>query len=350
MHDGIVIEDLSKSYRRGWFGDRVQALTGVSLRIAPGEVFGIIGPNGAGKTTLIGCLLGFLRPDTGRVTVDGHAPDDLSVRSVTGYLPERLVLDRWMSGYDFLAYHHALARLPAGERRDACAAALDRVGLDAAAGQRAIRGYSRGMLQRVGLAQALLGHPRYVFLDEPASGVDPAGVVLFRKLLGDLKGSGVTVLLNSHQLEQVERVCDRVAFVKGGRVEAIETLAAGAAHARGLRIRWATGARFVGEAALHDAAARAGATFVEATATATGGGAARFTAADDTVAAALLRALVEAGVPVIEAAPEESRLERLFLEPAAARPPAPAAPAAHPAAPVPDPARFMPPGREGGGP
>jgi ABC-2 type transport system ATP-binding protein len=356
MSDGIVIEDLSKSYRRGLLGEYVRALGGVSLRIAPGEIFGIIGPNGAGKTTLIGCLLGFLRPDGGRITIDGHAPDDLAVRAVTGYLPERLVLDRWMTGLEFLAYHHALARLPAAGRRDACAQALDRVGLDAAAGGRAIRGYSRGMLQRIGLAQALLGHPRYVFLDEPASGVDPAGVVLFRKLLADLKGSGVTVLLNSHQLEQVERVCDRVAFVKGGKVNAIETLDAGATYARGLRVRWAAAAEAIAEAVLRDAAARAGAAFVATGVTISGTGTARFTAADDAVAARLLRALVENGVPVVEASPEESRLERLFLEPESAAHadalpvPVPRAAGESPAATVSDPARFRPPGQEGGGP
>src|SRR5512134_1604203 len=110
---GIQVEGLSKTYRRGLAGERVRALVDVSLTIAPGEAFGIIGPNGAGKTTFLGCLLGFLRPDSGRITIDGHAPDDLAIRAVTGYLPERLVLDRWMNGQQFLAYHHALARLPA---------------------------------------------------------------------------------------------------------------------------------------------------------------------------------------------------------------------------------------------
>src|SRR5438874_13319654 len=104
----LVIEGLTKTYRAG----RVRALDAVSLTIADGEVFGIIGPNGAGKTTLLGCLLGFLRPDRGHVTVDGRAPDDLAVRAATGYLPERLILDRWMTGFEFLYYHHALARLP----------------------------------------------------------------------------------------------------------------------------------------------------------------------------------------------------------------------------------------------
>ncbi len=314
MIEGIVVQDLAKTYRRGIAGERFHALNGVSLQVRPGEVFGVIGPNGAGKTTLFGCLLGFLRPDAGRITIDGHSPDDLAVRAVTGYLPERLVLDRWMTGFGFLAYHHALARLPAATRRDDCAQALLRVGLDPAAGQRAIRSYSRGMLQRLGLAQALLG------------------TVLFRRLLADLKGSGATVLLNSHQLEQVERVCDRVAFVKGGRVEAIETLDAGAGHARGLRIRWAAGSQ-AGADLLRAVAERAGAGFVDATITESGGGAGRFTARDDAGAAQLLRALIESGVPVVEATPDEGRLERLFLADASA----PAPPAGS------EPGRFMPP-------
>jgi ABC-2 type transport system ATP-binding protein len=305
--DGIRIESLTKTYRAG----RVRALDGVSLEIAPGEVFGIIGPNGAGKTTLLGCLLGFLRPDAGRVTIAEREPDDLAIRAVTGFLPERLTLDRWMSGRDFLAYHHALARLPASGRAAEVQAALARVGLDPEAGPRSIRRYSRGMLQRLGLAQALLGEPRYVFLDEPASGVDPAGVVLFRRLLAEVKARGATVVLNSHQLDQVERVCDRVAFVRQGRVEALETLHAGARRARVLRVRGPAGAigGAVPREALEQAAARAGAELREVAPPL-----ARFAVADDDGAARLVQSLVAAGVPVAEVTPEEGRLERLFLE------------------------------------
>jgi ABC-2 type transport system ATP-binding protein len=308
---GIRVEGLTKSYRRGLAGDRVRALTDVSLVIAAGEAFGIIGPNGAGKTTFLGCLLGFLRPDAGRITIDGHPPDDLAVRAATGYLPERLVLDRWMTGREFLAYHHALARLPAAGRRAEVDAALARVGLEGEAGERTIRRYSRGMLQRLGLAQAMLGRPRYLFLDEPASGVDPAGVVLFRRLLSELAREGATVILNSHQLDQVERVCDRVAFVKAGRVEAIETVSAGAAHARVLRVRAADAAigTRVSREQLAALAAAAGAALAGLDPPE-----ARFTVADDAGAARLLQSLIGAGVPVAEATPEESRLERLFLE------------------------------------
>jgi len=308
---GIEVHGLTKSYRRGLAGDRVRALTEVSLTIAPGEAFGIIGPNGAGKTTFLGCLLGFLRPDAGRITIDGHPPDDLAVRAATGYLPERLVLDRWMSGREFLAYHHALARLPAAGRGTEVDAALARVGLEGEAGERTIRRYSRGMLQRLGLAQAMLGRPRYLFLDEPASGVDPAGVVLFRRLLSELAREGATVILNSHQLDQVERVCDRVAFVKAGRVEAIETVSAGAAHARVLRVRAADaaiGTRVTREQ-LATLAAAAGAALAGLDPPE-----ARFTVADDAGAARLLQSLIGGGIPVAEATPEESRLERLFLE------------------------------------
>ena len=309
MSAGIVVEDLSKTYRRGLAGEQVRALAGVSLTIAPGEAFGIIGPNGAGKTTFLGCLLGFLRPDTGRVTIDGHGPDDLAVRATTGYLPERLVMDRWMNGRDFLAYHHALARLPVERRASDVETALDRVGLDADAGSRAIRRYSRGMLQRIGLAQALLGEPRYVFLDEPASGVDPAGVILFRRLIGDLRQRGATVVLNSHQLDQVERVCDRVAYVSKGHVQAIETMSAGATATRVLRVRWTAAASPTPEQ-LGAHAAYAGAVLREA-----GPNEARFEAGDDATSARLLNSLISAGITVAEATPEESRLERLFSEP-----------------------------------
>jgi len=308
MESGVTaihVAEVSKTYRAG----RVRALDRVSLEIRAGETFGIIGPNGAGKTTLVGCLLGLLRADSGTISLDGHAPDDLAVRRQTGYLPERLVLDRWMTGLDFLAYHHALAQLDPGTRRADCEAALARVGLEPAAGPQAIRRFSRGMLQRLGLAQALLGHPRFVFLDEPISGVDPAGVMLFRRLLLELKHTGATVIVNSHQLAEVERICDRVAFVKGGQVQSIETVTAGAELERVLAVRWsaATPAAAVESAALGAVAAACGAAL-----SALSPPVARFTVADDEGAARLLQGLLGAGVRVTEASPEGGRLERLF--------------------------------------
>jgi ABC-2 type transport system ATP-binding protein len=302
----IRVENLAKTYRRG----AVRALDGVSLSVERGETLGVIGPNGAGKTTLLGCLLGFLRPDSGTVEVEGHAPDDLAVRAMTGYLPERLVLDRWMSGAGFLRHHHALAGLDAATRAADCEAALERVGLEAAAGRQRVGSYSRGMLQRLGFAQALLGSPRLLFLDEPISGVDPAGVLLFRRVLAELSQQGVTVVLNSHQLAEVERVCTRVVFVQKGRIESMETVRAGAALARVLRVRLAAGATMA-PARLAELGAGAGAEFREWVAPD-----ARFAVADDAGSTRLLAALLGAGVPVVEAGPEEGRLERLFAPPA----------------------------------
>jgi len=305
----IVVEELVKSYARGVgrIGGRVTALAGVSLSFEPGETVGIIGPNGAGKTTLLGCLLGFLRPDSGRLSIEGRAVDDLEIRAVTGYLPERLVLDRWMSGTAFLHYHHALLRLPDRERREDCARLLERVGLSQEEGARRVGRYSRGMLQRLALAQALLGNPRFLYLDEPISGVDPAGIVVFREILAGLSASGATVIINSHQLSEVERVCDRVVFVKQGKVEAMDTTRAGASHARVLRVRLSTQHAPPSAEFLATLASGAGATFRGWSAPDV-----RFAVADDAGATRLLTALVNAGLAVIEASPEESRLERLF--------------------------------------
>jgi ABC-2 type transport system ATP-binding protein len=331
------------------------ALAGVSLSIEPGETVGIIGPNGAGKTTLLGCLLGFLRPDSGHVAIDGLPVDDLAVRSATGYLPERLVLDRWMSGMELLQFHHALARLPANSRHADCQALLDRVGLDREAAGRRVGRYSRGMLQRLALAQALLGNPKFLYLDEPVSGVDPSGIVVFRDILSRLSASGATILINSHQLAEVERVCHRVVFVKQGVVEAMETMRAGAAHARVLRVRLSTEQPAVAADRLAAIAGGAGATFRGWSAPD-----ARFAVADDAGATRLIAALARDGVALIEVMPEEGRLERLFSGGAASSASAPGgtsapgatSPQAPPAASEPGPgdhSRFMPPSAPAGG-
>ena len=298
---GIAVRGLVKQYG----GSARRALDDVSLEIAPGEAIGIIGPNGAGKTTFFGCLLGHLRPTAGTITVDGLSPDALGIKARVGFLPERLMFDRWMSGMRFLRYHHALAGLPAASRSADCAAAFERVGLEAAAGRKALKAYSRGMLQRIGLAQALLAKPRYLFLDEPASGVDPAGVLLFRRLLAEARAGGTTIVLNSHQLEQVERICDRVAFLREGRVQSIEVLHAGAEAKRHLRVRFGAAAALANEAL-----ARVG----ELVHPLTAAREAVFAVADDAGATSLLAALLSAGLPVVEARSEEGRLERLFLE------------------------------------
>ena len=218
----IVVENVSKSYGRGRGSQR--ALADVSLELARGETLGLIGPNGAGKTTLLSCLLGFLRPDGGSIRIDGKQPDDLSIRARTGYMPERLGFDRELSGREFLSHHWRLSGGDRSRTEIAVVGAAERVGLDAAWLSRKLRTYSRGMLQRIGVAQATFGDPEILFLDEPASGTDPLGVAVVRDRILEAKSRGATIVLNSHQLAEVERVCDRVAFLDGGRLARSESL------------------------------------------------------------------------------------------------------------------------------
>ena len=296
----ISVREVSKSYGR--FGRRVQALDGVALEVARGETLGLIGPNGAGKTTLLSCLLGFLRPDRGAITVDGREPDDLGVRAQTGYLPERLGFDRELPGRAFLAFHW---RLAGGERESAKAeveAAADRVGLDPEALSRPLRGYSRGMLQRIGLAQALLRNPALLFLDEPASGTDPRGVSLVRERILEAKSRGATIVLNSHQLPEVERVCDRIVFLDRGRVTKTETL-------RGTSPTRRRGLLRVPPARRDEAAAALSAEAF--TARIEPDGSIRFVVGSDEDMARAIRAVALAEIPIYEAR-VSAELEELF--------------------------------------
>ena len=231
----ISVENVSKTYGR--FGRLTRALDGVSLEVRRGETLGLIGPNGAGKTTLLSCLLGFLRPDAGQIRIAGRSVDDLWVRARTGYMPERLGFDRDLSGADFLAFHWRLAGGDSEETQARVAAAADRVGLERAVLAKKLRTYSRGMLQRIGVAQATLADPELLFLDEPASGTDPLGVAIVRERILEAKGRGATIVLNSHQLSEVERVCDRVVFIDRGRLTRDETLRGDAASRRRAAVR-----------------------------------------------------------------------------------------------------------------
>ena len=214
---GIRVRALTKSYRS------LRVLHGIDLDVQPGEVLGLIGPNGAGKTTLMSCIVGFLRPDGGEVTIDDRASDDLDIRRRTGFVPERMNFDRRASGRAFLRYMAKLAEVPRAEVDARVDALLERLGL-AGAGRRLLGQYSRGMLQRIGMCQALMREPDFLFLDEPTSGLDPNGVFLVRDLIAEQKRRGAAVLLNSHQLAEVEKVCDRVVFLSKGVIARDETL------------------------------------------------------------------------------------------------------------------------------
>jgi ABC-2 type transport system ATP-binding protein len=197
----------------------VQALDGVSLEIAPGEIFGLLGPNGAGKTTFIKCLLGLLRPSEGTVTLLGRPSSDPESRRRVGFVPEVPALPPYLSAEELMDLHGRLIGLPAAERKAQTGKLLREASLEGAPPR--IRAFSKGMVRRLALAQSLLGDPAFLAMDEPAADLDPIGRRDVRNQLLALKLRGAAVLLNSHLLSEVERVCDRVAIMHRGRLLAV---------------------------------------------------------------------------------------------------------------------------------
>jgi ABC-2 type transport system ATP-binding protein len=201
---------------RKQFG-RTVAVGGLSLRVERGEVFGFLGPNGAGKTTSIKMLLGLIRPTAGAGLVLGARIGDQRARARIGFLPEHFRFHDVLTAREFLRVHGQLHGLRGAPLERRVGALLDRVDLGDVATRR-LAEFSKGMLQRAGLAQALIASPELLFLDEPTSGLDPLGRVLVRDLIHELRQAGTTVFLNSHLLGEVEATCDRVAFLKRGRI------------------------------------------------------------------------------------------------------------------------------------
>ena len=215
LSDAVWCSGLRKRY------GRQAAVADVSFTVGRGEVVGLLGPNGAGKTSVIKMLLGLVRPDAGEVMLLGKPSRDPQSRASVGYLPELFRYQQWLTAREVLALHARLAGVdvPADERHDRLAA----VGLADRAGDR-VGGFSKGMQQRLGIAVALVARPQLVILDEPTSALDPLGRADVRDLVLSLRDSGVTVLLNSHLIGEVERVCDRVVILDKGRVAASGTL------------------------------------------------------------------------------------------------------------------------------
>jgi len=209
---------------RKQFGTTV-AVSDLSLQVREGEVFGFLGPNGAGKTTAIKMLLALVEPTAGTGQVLGAPLGDRAARARIGFLPEHFRFHDTLTATELLRFHGRLYGLRGGSLDARIDRLLTRVDLVDAA-DRPLRGYSKGMLQRAGLAQALLNDPRLVFLDEPTSGLDPLGRLLVRGIIDELRAGGATVFLNSHLLGEVEATCDRVAFVKRGRLVEERRLAA----------------------------------------------------------------------------------------------------------------------------
>jgi ABC-2 type transport system ATP-binding protein len=222
----IATEGLTKHYRTGGplrRGGTVRALQDVTLDVREGEIFGFLGPNGAGKSTLIRVLLGFLHPTAGRATVLGldAVRDSVAIRARAGYLPGGIALYDGLTGEELLDYLGALSGRPPVRRAGLC----DRLELSRRILRRPVRDYSRGMRQKLGIVQALQHDPELAILDEPSEGLDPLMQRAFYEALEDVRRDGRTVFLSSHVLSEVERICDRVAIVRAGRLVALEDVA-----------------------------------------------------------------------------------------------------------------------------
>lgn len=214
----LVIRKLSKAYRTGHIiMGRRPALIELDLTVERGEVFGYLGPNGSGKTTTLKLLMGLLRPDAGSASVLGHALQDPAWRARAGYLPEQPYFYDYLTATEYVEYAARLLGLSRTQGRQRAGRLLERVGLSGVAGV-ALRRFSKGMLQRLGLAQALVNDPEIVFLDEPMSGLDPLGRRLVRDLVLELKAAGKTIFFSTHILPDAEALCDRVALLRGGRL------------------------------------------------------------------------------------------------------------------------------------
>jgi ABC-2 type transport system ATP-binding protein len=198
------------------FGDNA-AVKSLTLQIQQGEVFGFLGPNGAGKTTSIKMLVGLIAPTSGRATLLGAPLGDRNTRARIGFLPEHFRFQDWLTAREFLTLHGQLFGMDRHRLITRIDELLERVGLDSFR-DKPIVTFSKGMLQRIGLAQALLNQPALVFLDEPTSGLDPVGRILVRDIIRELRKQGTCVFLNSHLLSEIEVTCDRVAFISHGEV------------------------------------------------------------------------------------------------------------------------------------
>jgi ABC-2 type transport system ATP-binding protein len=234
----IQTNNLCKSYSLGWFRRRsLKALDNVAISVARGEVFALLGPNGAGKTTLIKLLLGILRPTSGNATVLQQPAGSLAARMKIGYLPENLVFPKHLTAIGALYFYGRLSRLSESKMKATIPGLLDLVGLSGRETE-SVRKYSKGMRQRLGLAQALLHEPEILVLDEPTDGLDPLGRSQIRDLIDTLKSQGKTIFLNSHILQEVELICDRVAIMAKGKLRAIGTIPELIeSHSHGKRLR-----------------------------------------------------------------------------------------------------------------
>jgi ABC-2 type transport system ATP-binding protein len=283
------------------FGGKV-AVRRLTLEVARGEVFGFLGPNGAGKSTSVKMLLGLVSPTSGEAEILGQPVGDVKTRSRVGFLPEHFRFYDWLTGEELLKLHGRLYGMSHGALRERVPVLLDLVGLTPHRNKR-LRDFSKGMLQRIGLAQALINDPDLIFLDEPTSGLDPIGRRLVRDIIKAQRDRGATVLLNSHLLGEVEITCDRVAFIKDGEVVESRELHGESEEQTTVSIRavnvtvevlnglsqWSSSARTEGDRLT-------------------------LTLSSNTLLPEIVRYLVAKGVDVYEVAPQRLSLEERFLE------------------------------------
>ena len=221
MKPAIEIKDLSKDYETGfWKKKKVRALDGLSLEVPRGRIFGFLGGNGAGKTTTIKLLMGLIFPSEGSARILGHDITDVSMHTRIGYCPENPYFYDYLTALELMDYFGRLFAFEEKVRRNKTRELLSAVGLDEKAWKRQLRKYSKGMLQRVGLAQALINDPEIVFLDEPMSGLDPVGRREVRELIAGLREKGTTVFMSTHILSDIEALCDEVAILRQGKLAA----------------------------------------------------------------------------------------------------------------------------------
>jgi ABC-2 type transport system ATP-binding protein len=221
----IEIENLTKDYEVGfWKKKKVRALDGLSLQVEGGQIFGFLGGNGAGKTTTIKILMSLLFPSSGTAKILGHDISDTKMHSRIGYCPENPYFYDYLTARELMNYFGELFGINQTERKIRTEELLTKVGLDEKDWNKQLRKFSKGMLQRVGLAQALINKPEIVFLDEPMSGLDPIGRREIRELIADLRTGGTTVFMSTHILSDIEALCDRVAILRKGKLSATGNL------------------------------------------------------------------------------------------------------------------------------
>jgi len=217
----IEILGLTKDYPIGFWGKQVRrSLDALTLEVEEGEIFGFLGPNGAGKTTTLKLLTGLIFPTSGTARVRGRSIDDIGMHREIGYLPEQPYFYDYLTARELLDYYARFSNYTSRDRRERVSRLLERVGLTSAADVQ-LRKYSKGMLQRAGIAQAILDEPQVVLLDEPMSGLDPVGRYEVRDIILELKRQGRTVFFSTHILSDAEMLCDRVAVLAGGKLQGV---------------------------------------------------------------------------------------------------------------------------------